>query len=336
MHNDRINKIVKEFLFFLGIIILTYYIVLRKSNIDTVFDIIKKSNGMMITLAIFSMLFFFFFEALNLKYLLNKMETNVSLPKTFRYSLIGFFFSGITPAASGGQPVEAYYMDREGVDGWKATLVLLIQLLSYKIMALSLSLVAFFVNIKVLTIECKVFFIIGFIVYLFPLTLISLCIFNPFFMKRIAKIIINLLYKIKIKKPFENRDKVYEAIDKYNESTFYLKKNRKVFIVSLLTSFGGLFFSYSVSFFVYMSFGNGGYSWISILLKQALLYATASWFPLPGAVGASEAAYLSIFGTVYNKNELISALLLNRVISFYLFIFIGMISYFITRIATKK
>jgi hypothetical protein len=35
--------------------------------------------------------------------------------KVMRYSFIGFFFSGITPSASGGQPAQIYYMNKDNM-----------------------------------------------------------------------------------------------------------------------------------------------------------------------------------------------------------------------------
>lgn len=32
----------------------------------------------------------------------------------YQYSFIGFFYSGITPSATGGQPVQLYYMSKDG------------------------------------------------------------------------------------------------------------------------------------------------------------------------------------------------------------------------------
>ncbi len=50
----------------------------------------------------------------------------------FLFSSIGFFFSCITPSASGGQPAQIYYMRRKNIPIPVATLVLMIVTITYK------------------------------------------------------------------------------------------------------------------------------------------------------------------------------------------------------------
>ena len=47
--------------------------------------------------------------------------------ENLKYALIGFFFSSITPAASGGQPMQIYYMHKEKISVASSTLALLIR-----------------------------------------------------------------------------------------------------------------------------------------------------------------------------------------------------------------
>ena len=59
--------------------------------------------------------FFVCAEGFMIWYLLNAMrEKKNSLFRCFQYSFIGFFYSGITPSATGGQPVQLYYMNKDG------------------------------------------------------------------------------------------------------------------------------------------------------------------------------------------------------------------------------
>ena len=54
------------------------------------------------------------------------------LHQCIRYSFIGFFYSCITPSASGGQPAQIYYMSKDGLDVSISTLVLMIVTITYK------------------------------------------------------------------------------------------------------------------------------------------------------------------------------------------------------------
>lgn len=50
----------------------------------------------------------------------------------YSLQLIGFFYSCITPSASGGQPAQIYYMSKDGLDVSVSTLVLMIVTITYK------------------------------------------------------------------------------------------------------------------------------------------------------------------------------------------------------------
>ena len=48
------------------------------------------------------------------------------------YSFVGFFFSCITPSASGGQPMQIFYMKKDKLPIPVTTLVLMIVTITYK------------------------------------------------------------------------------------------------------------------------------------------------------------------------------------------------------------
>lgn len=47
------------------------------------------------------------------------------LLRCISYSFIGFFFSGINPSATGGQPMQLYYMKKDGNKISSASVVLM-------------------------------------------------------------------------------------------------------------------------------------------------------------------------------------------------------------------
>ena len=52
--------------------------------------------------------------------------------RCIQYSFIGFFYSGITPSATGGQPVQLYYMNKDGNRISDSTVVLMTVAVVYK------------------------------------------------------------------------------------------------------------------------------------------------------------------------------------------------------------
>ncbi len=65
-------------------------------------------------------------------YMMTSLGKKTKLHQCIRYSFIGFFYSCITPSASGGQPAQIYYMSKDGLDVSVSTLVLMIVTITYK------------------------------------------------------------------------------------------------------------------------------------------------------------------------------------------------------------
>ena len=69
---------------------------------------------------------------------------------------------------------------------------------------------------------------------------------------------------------------------------------------------------------------------------QAMLYATVSGIPLPGAVGVSESGFMNIFKQIFTAETISGAMLINRGVSFYLFVIISGIVVAFNMFKSKK
>ena len=271
------------------------------------------------------MLMYFFMEAYNIKVILKSLGNNITFLKSLKFSLICYFFNGITPAASGGQPMEVYFMLKEKVSGYNATLALLVQMCSFKIATLCIGILSFIINIHSLSKELIILFLLGITIYFIPLILILISIFLPHKIQKIIEFFIKIIEKLGFKKFASKNDYINEKIEKYSESSAYFISNKNLFLKSIFHGFIQVSLYCLIPFFIYKSLNLSGYNILTIYSYQAMLYCMASWIPLPGAVGASEAIYISLFGSIFNSINITSALILCRGISFYLFIVIGLI-----------
>ena len=69
---------------------------------------------------------------------------------------------------------------------------------------------------------------------------------------------------------------------------------------------------------------------------QAVLFATVSGIPSPGAVGVSEGGFLELFKKFYPQEQIASSMLLCRGINFYLFVLISCMIVMISSLRDKK
>lgn len=319
------KKTIKNLIIFILLIIFTFYIILKDQDIVEITQVLRNVRLEYVVIAIVAMLIYLVLESVNMGRTLKTLNEKSSFIQNFRYVLIGFFFSSITPAASGGQPMQIYYMHKNGISIANSTLSLLINLCSFQIITISFAMISLIFNYKYLTTGLVWLFVIGVTLNSVALSLLLIGIFSKKLSACLVKISVKILSFFKIKNIEEKQEKLEKELFKYQGSAAYIKQNIEVMLKTILTTFIQILFYYSIPFWIYSSFGFSEYNIIQIISLQAILYATVSGIPLPGAVGVSEGGFLGIFKNVFTTSTLNSAMILNRGVSFYLFVLISAI-----------
>lgn len=319
------KKTIKNLIIFILLIIFTFYIILKDQDIVEITQVLRNVRLEYVVIAIVAMLIYLVLESVNMGRTLKTLNEKSSFIQNFRYVLIGFFFSSITPAASGGQPMQIYYMHKNGISIANSTLSLLINLCSFQIITISFAMISLIFNYKYLTTGLVWLFVIGVTLNSVALSLLLIGIFSKKLSACLVKISVKILSFFKIKNIKEKQEKLEKELFKYQGSAAYIKQNIEVMLKTILTTFVQILFYYSIPFWIYSSFGFSEYNIIQIISLQAILYATVSGIPLPGAVGVSEGGFLGIFKNVFTTSTLNSAMILNRGVSFYLFVLISAI-----------
>jgi hypothetical protein len=333
---ERTKKILRNLSLFLVLIIITFYIIFKDQDITQILQVFASAKKPFILIAMLCMFFFILCEAINIRRTLKELGEETSLLKTIKYAFIGFFFSSITPAATGGQPMQIYHMHKDNISVANATLALLINLSCVQVATISIALVSFFFNFEHMNSALIWLFIIGVGLNSTALFLLIVSIAS----KRMTKGIINFAIKVlkffRVKNIDKKRERFEQELAKYQGSATYIKSNMKHILKTLLTTYIQYIVYYSISYWVYCSLGLNGYNIVQIVTLQSVLYATVSGIPSPGAVGVSEGGFIAIFSKVFPESLINGAMLLNRGINFYLFVLISAIVSIINTIKEKK
>lgn len=337
---NKAKKMIRNLILFITIIILTFYIILKDQNIGEILKIVVNVKIQYLLIAMICMCIYIICEAINIRRTLNILNEKITLISAIKYALIGFFFSSITPAASGGQPMQIYYMYKQNITVANSTLALLINLSSMQIVTISVALISVIFNYKYLNNPLILLFILGIALNASALTLLLIAIFSKKLLKKMVNFGIKIITKLKIKNIEEKKEKLENEINKYQASSEYIKNNKKVILKILITTYIQFIVFYSISYWVYCSFGLSGHNIIEIVTIQSMLYATVSGIPSPGAVGVTEGGFIEIFKLIIPQNMINGAMLLNRGISFYLLVGISgivvLINIFIQNKKVKK
>ena len=312
------KKYFSSTIIFIILIILTFKLVFKDQSISEILQILKNVNKKFILIAVISMCIYVVCEALNISRTLKNLNEKSSFWRNIKYALIGFFFSGITPAASGGQPMQIYYMHREKISVANSTLTLLINLCSMQIVTISLALISVTFNYKYLTGPLGGFFVLGIALNMSALILLAFAIFSKNSLKKIVDFFVKIVKKLKFKHADQIEQKIKEEVEKYQVGSEYVKGHKKLMLKTVLTTFVEFIALYSVTYWVYRAFSFNEYNIVQIISIQSMLYGTVSGIPSPGAVGVTEGGFIEIFKTVFPQSLLRSAMILNRGINFYL------------------
>lgn len=330
------GKFIRNLLVFILLIVLTFYILLKDQDILEIFNIISSVKIQYILIGIICMAFYIVLEAVNIGRTLKALNEKSKFLNNIKYALIGFFFSSITPAASGGQPMQIYYMYKDNISVSNSTLTLLLNLLSMQISTIGIALVSLIFNYNYLNNFLIVCFIVGVTLNLTALILLLIVIFSKRMSAGLIKITIKILKFFKVKNIEQKREKFECELEKYQENAVFVRNNKKLILKTLITTLVQFLIYYSITYWVYRSFGFTEHNILQLISMQSVLYATVSGIPSPGAVGVSEGAFIQIFRQVYSETMISSAVLLNRGINFYLFVIISGVITIINQLRMNK
>lgn len=330
------KKYIRNMFLFLLLIFITFYVVFKDQSVNEILKIIDGVDKRFIAIGVVAMLMYFTCETINLTRTLKALGEKSSFIKNFKYTLIGFFFSSITPAASGGQPMEIYYMSKEGIKVANSTIALLANLATMQIATISIALISLIFNYQYMNGLLIFFFIIGILLNASALTLLLISIYSKRATNAIVNFCVKFMHKFHFKNIEQKEEKLRKELEIYQSNSDYVKTHKKLVFKNVITTYIQFLIYYSISYWVYRSFGYSDTNIFTIISMQSVLFATVSGIPSPGAVGVSEGAFIEIYRNIYTKKQIKSSMLLCRGINFYLFVIISMFIVLYASLRNKK
>ena len=243
---EKRRKLIRNFIFFLFLIFLTFYILLKDQDLSVLLDTMMNANFKFVLIGIMCMLVYLMCEGINIGRTLKALGEKSNFIKNFKYALIGFFFSSITPAASGGQPMQVYYMHRDKISVANSTLALLINLMCMQIVTISIALISLSFNYGYMTGGLITFFIIGILLNLSALSLLLIAIFWSKLLDKLVSFSVKVMKFFKVKNIENKKMKFEKEVEKYKENATCIKKNKGVLFKNLITAYMQFLIYYSI------------------------------------------------------------------------------------------
>ncbi|QZY56392.1 lysylphosphatidylglycerol synthase transmembrane domain-containing protein [Crassaminicella profunda] len=306
------------------LIILTFWILIANNDFSRLPYLLTKIDKGYFSLAIGCMLLYWIVNTIILIDTSKMVYSQLTFKKAFKITMIGQYYSAITPFASGGQPAQIYYMTKDKICTGKGTSILMIKFMIYQMVVTVYAIIMFLLKWNDLSKDIAIalpFILTGICISFIGIFMIFLLFFNENIVGKIFNMILKHLKKFNNVNNLER--KLEEYLVEYTESIKELKKHRGVAIKLSCMTFLQLTCYFSITYFIYIAFGLKDASIIDIIALQSLLYMAVSFIPTPGTVGASEGGFHILFSFLFKENFLIYAMLLWRIISYYSCIIIG-------------
>lgn len=327
MENKK--KTIFNILFLIALFLITIYIMFKGQDLATILDRVRDVKIQYILLGIILVIVFVCCESVIIKYLLWVVQIKWPLYKCVRYSFIGFFFSCITPSATGGQPAQIYYMKKEGLSIPTSTIILMLVTIEYKFVLVFIGLCILLFGQSLLALmstEVQFYLYLGLALNIFCVTFMSFLVFLPNTSRYLMEKLYHVLGKLRLLKNLDKKlKKLSKSMDTYQEASVFLGKNKLAIFIVFIISFVQRLLLFFVTYIVYRSFGLHEHSALEITILQATISIAVDMLPLPGGMGISEHLFRRIFTPIFagSVNLTLSAMLLSRGISYYALILIS-------------
>lgn len=317
----KVKKVLLDAVLFVAIIGLTLYGVFRGEDLSGLKEAIMQCNILWLLPAIPMVLIFIAGESIIIWHMLDCYGIWIKKRICFLFSAVGFFFSCVTPSATGGQPMQIYFMKKEDIPVPIATVILLVVTITYKLVlvVVGLGLLLFagdFVRTYVAE-ACWVFYI-GILLNVGCVAFMCIVVFHPSFAKKALMAGAVLLERIHILKHKETRlEKLDRSMNLYHEAAEFMRTHwgmiGRVFLVTIVQRFA----MFSVTYFVYRAFSLEQMGLLPVMFLQAVISVSVDMLPLPGGMGISEGLFMIIFRSVFGESVLLPALILSRGLGYY-------------------
>ncbi|UCF06798.1 MAG: flippase-like domain-containing protein [bacterium] len=245
-----------------------------------------------------------------------------------RANLGNYFMAAVTPAQTGGGPVQIYIMYSDGVPVVEATSASLMTFLStvfFLIIAAALTF-GFKGRAPLLGHLLTHLFNWGIFLFLFIGFLVVLALVFPGMYRKIFESLFRLLSHLRKKDFFKSgtwASSIVDGVDRcHQQLVFYLRKEWPTFLLGIVLT-GALFFTkFLIAYLVVLGLGVQA-SMLDILLLQVVITLINYFFPSPGGSGAAEFSAAALMAAVVPTQIITFYVILWRLFTTYLSVAAG-------------
>ena len=308
----------------LGIVL---YIGFSGNDLVELGQAIQKLTPLSLLLCLVSWALYVLFDALAVHHFLIIQNHRIKLRHSIHAGLTGIYYCNITPGASGGQPMQMYCLSRYGVPIGVSGSAMAVKFVVFQVVLLVTGAVLWLFNMPFVNsyiYGSRWFVLLGYLANFCTIGLVILMAVSQKAVRWVIEWCIRIGVKLRIcKDPEASRTKWENHCASFLGSVQMVMKRPRDMVVQCLIALGQLMSLMIVIIVVYHALGLSGVSTIQLITLGVLLYIGASYVPLPGASGAQEGGFASMFRFVFPDAQRFVALLIWRFTTYYLSVLVG-------------
>ena len=333
------NKLLNA-LFFILVLGLTIHSIFSGVNLKEVFLYIKQADGRYITFSILCVICYIMGESVCIWYLLRITRVETQFTHCCLYSFIGFFYSCITPSASGGQPMQIIAMRKDHIPVGVSFVVLAIVTITYKMVLVLIGAIIIIIRppeLMLYLVDVLWIMYLGMALNVICVAVILILVFDPNLVRLIANKSSALLVRIHlIQNPHSFIARIENILNQYHGTAAYFRQYKTAIIHVLLITLIQRITLFSITWLTYLALNLNGTPALTIITLQAMISVAVDMLPLPGGMGISESLFLNIFLPIFGKFWVIAGMVISRGISYYTQLFISGIMTILATVILKR
>lgn len=302
-----------------------------KDSFNEIVDQLVNINIVWLMFAIVLMFSYWILRAYAYFIIIKKVDKNYKFKRVFNLILLTQFFNGITPFASGGQPLVVYTLKKDGIDVSKGTNIIMQDFITYQIALILIGTIAIIYNYNYHIFKevnlLKEIVAIGYLINVTVVIVLFLVSFGRKSNQYVVNFIIKVLNKLKLIKHKEKLLLKWEDnINNFHDGAKDLFKDYNQFKNLIIINTLALLLFYAIPLFLMFSFRNyESINLLDALVSSAYIMLVGSFIPIPGATGGLEYAFIAFFSNFIKGSIVNSLMLLWRFVTYYFGMILGSI-----------
>lgn len=323
------NKNYLSILFLLFNIALLFYLVATDEQLQgSAAGGFQQFQLPILGIAVLFMMIYIAFDVIKIYRLILYYTGRREVLLSIRISILGKYYDGITPMATGGQPFQIYEMTKRDISGAHSSGTILMKYFVYQMVFCVYGFFCVVYNLIVgaqLQVIHYILAILAIIVnFAMPFTVFLFATHEKAAQKLLG-FVLNLGIKLRlVKKPDEVKENVHNTVSQFVVAFDELKKDWRKLLELYVLSFIEIAFYIVIPFVIYASYNPAIFNDLSVFATMMrfscvylFVYFVMSVWPFPGGSGAAEFGFGWMMGSFFPQSSVSLAIVLWRVITYY-------------------